>query len=346
MEFITEFGMFFAKALCLAVAVILVILFASRLLARGARPGEGRLRVEKLNHRLRDMARALRRKTLAPGAFKRLHKAERRTRKEEERAAEQAEGPQRRPRIYVIDFEGDLRASAIESLRQEVTAILTVAEPGDEVVLRLDSGGGLVHAYGLAASQLDRLRAHKLRLTACVDRIAASGGYLMACVADRILAAPFAVVGSIGVVATVPNLHRLLAKHDVDVELHTAGLYKRTLTVLGKNTEEGRAKFREQLEEAHDLFKAFIAAHRPSIELDRVATGEHWHGSQGLTLGLVDELGTSDDLLLRESERADLFRVAWVRRQTLGSRVVGLVDATLRRVVRSGWQAAHDARYV
>ncbi|MDY0002158.1 MAG: protease SohB [Polyangia bacterium] len=344
MEFLTEFGLFFAKAVGLALVVFLLAWLLARLFSRGPRPAEGRLRVEKLNSRLKALRREIRARTLPGGAFKRLMKEERRSAKEREAKAES--GAERRPRIYVLDFEGDLRASAIESLRQEVTAVLTAAEPGDEVVLRLDSGGGLVHAYGLAASQLDRLRARSLRLTVCVDRIAASGGYLMACVADRILAAPFAVVGSIGVVATVPNLSRLLDKHDVDVELHTAGQYKRTLTVLGKNTEEGRAKFKEQLEDAHGLFKAFLASHRPSLDLGRVATGEHWHGTQGLALGLVDALGTSDDLLLEASERADLFRISWERRQTIASRISGLVDSTARRLARSAWQSAHDARYV
>lgn len=345
MEFLTELGMFFAKAFSLTLLVILLVWFVARLLPRGARAEEGRLRVEKLNGRLRDLARAIRAKTLGPGAFKRVRKEERKAQKERERAGGETAGSERRRRIYVLDFDGDLRASALESLRHEVTAILTVAEPGDEVVLRLNSGGGLVHAYGLAASQLERLRARSLRLTVCVDRIAASGGYLMACVADRIVAAPFAVVGSIGVVATLPNVNRLLAKHDVDVELHTAGQYKRTLTVLGKNTEEGREKFREQLEEAHGLFKAFLTAHRPSLALDRVATGEHWHGSQGLDLGLVDALGTSDDLLLGESERADLFGIAWERRPTFSSRLSGLVEATVRRLAHATWQSAHDARY-
>lgn len=344
MEFLSEFGMFFAKAVSLALVAVLGTWLIARLFSRGPRSEEGRLVVEKLNGRLRAMARALRRRILPPGAFKRALKADQRVERDRDRRAEAAGPSDRRPRLFVLDFEGDLRASALESLRHEITALLTVAEEGDEVVLRLDSGGGQVHAYGLAASQLDRLKARKVRLTVCVDRIAASGGYLMACVADRVRAAPFAVVGSIGVVATVPNLHRLLKKHEVDVELHTAGQFKRTLTMFGQNTEEGRAKFREQLEEAHGLFKAYLAAHRPGIDLGRVATGEHWHGTQGLELGLVDELGTSDDLLFEASERADVYRIRWERKQTLSSRLSGFVETTAKRLARAGWQAAHDLR--
>lgn len=387
MEFLAEFGMFLLKAATIAIAVSLVLWAVIHPLTRAARPQEGRLRVTKLNDRLRAMARAIRSEALPPAAFKRVRKAEQRAQKEREKAAEmvaalvtESDAPRdmaqagvetpgqlargsgtgdastqktvaaltsgRRPRVYVLDFVGDLHASALESLREEITAILTVAEPGDEVVLRLDSGGGMMHAYGLAASQLARFRQRALPLTVCVDRIAASGGYLMACVADRIMAAPFAVVGSIGVVATVPNLHRLLAKHNIDVELHTAGQYKRTLTVLGENTAEGRAKFREQLEDAHGLFRDYLAEHRSSLDLGRVATGEHWHGSQGIGLGLVDELGTSDDLLLRTSECADLYQIRWERPKTIAGRLSGLVEGTVRRLARAGLQSAEESRYV
>ena len=109
-------------------------------------------------------------------------------------------------------------------------------------------------AYGLAASQMQRIRDKKLKLTVCVDKVAASGGYMMAVVADKIIAAPFAVLGSIGVLAQVPNFHRLLKKHDVDFEMLTAGKYKRTLTMFGENTDKGREKFQEDIEDTHVLF--------------------------------------------------------------------------------------------
>ena len=215
-------------------------------------------------------------------------------------------------RVFVLNFDGDIAASAVASLRQEVSAVLGAAAVGDEVVVRVESAGGAVHAYGLAASQLARVRSHGATLTVAVDKVAASGGYLMAAVADRILAAPFAVVGSIGVVAQIPNVHRLLKKHDVDVEVHTAGRFKRTLDFLGENTEQGRAKLREELEDVHALFQEYVANWRPGLDLDAVSTGEHWYGQRALDRALVDELVTSDEYLARACQDADVFEVSWV----------------------------------
>jgi serine protease SohB len=229
--------------------------------------------------------------------------------------------------MFVIDFNGDLHASQVKQLREEITAILTAAVPEDEVVVRLESPGGLVHGYGLAASQLARLRDAGIPLTVVVDKVAASGGYLMAVVANRILAAPFAVLGSIGVVAQVPNVHRLLKRHDVDVEVLTAGKYKRTLTMLGENTAEARQKFIEELEEVHGLFQSFVSAYRPQVDLERVATGEAWHGEHAIDLALIDELCTSDAYLLAASENADLFEVRWVEHKRPIDRLMAQVDS-------------------
>ncbi|MGK3627588.1 protease SohB, partial [Acinetobacter sp. A11] len=149
-------------------------------------------------------------------------------------------------KIFVLDFKGDIQASAVENLREEITLILATAKAGrDRIVVRLESPGGMVHGYGLAAAQLVRLRDAGFHLTICVDKVAASGGYMMACIANEIIAAPFAIVGSIGVVAQVPNFNRLLKEHNVDFELYTAGQYKRTVTMFGENTPEGKAKFEE-----------------------------------------------------------------------------------------------------
>ena len=219
---------------------------------------------------------------------------------------------QRTRRVFVLNFDGDIAASAVASLRQEVSAVLGAAAAGDEVVVRVESAGGAVHAYGLAASQLARVRSHGATLTVAVDKVAASGGYLMAAVADRILAAPFAVVGSIGVVAQIPNVHRLLKKHDVDVEVHTAGRFKRTLDFLGENTEQGRAKLREELEDVHALFQEYVANWRPGLDLDAVSTGEHWYGQRALDRALVDELVTSDEYLACACQDADVFEISWV----------------------------------
>ncbi len=224
------------------------------------------------------------------------------------RSASQAAGT-RSKKVYVIDFRGDLLATGNETLREEITVITGVAEAGDEVVVRLESSGGAVHGYGLASSQLARVRERKIPLTVCVDKVAASGGYMMACVADRIVAAPFAILGSIGVVASVPNAHKLLSKVGVEYEDVTAGRFKRPISMFGTITDEGRAKLREQLDETHDLFKRFVHDMRPTLDIEAVATGEHWYGTRALELGLADAIGTSDDYLVAKATEARIFEV-------------------------------------
>ncbi|HAS99951.1 MAG TPA: protease SohB, partial [Pantoea agglomerans] len=224
------------------------------------------------------------------------------------------------------------------SLREEISAVLAVKQPGDEVLLRLESPGGVVHGYGLAASQLQRLRDQGLRITAAVDKVAASGGYMMACVADRIVAAPFSIIGSIGVVAQIPNFNRLLKRNDIDIELHTAGQYKRTLTLFGENTEEGREKFQEDLDETHLLFKQFVHQMRPSLDIDQVATGEHWYGRQALDLGLVDEIGTSDDLIIRQMDKFSVLGVHYARRRKVMDRFTQSAGSVAERLLLKLWQ--------
>jgi len=343
MAFISEYGMFLLKAATLLVALLVVIRVVVRATSRNPSPGEGTLRVKKLNRVYQRLGDRVRTRILSKAERKALVKARKAETKAEERG--DAGAQKQTSRLYVLRFVGDIRASAVESLRQEITALLAVAQPGDEVLLRLDSSGGLVNAYGLAASQLDRLRQRDIRLTVSVDRIAASGGYMMACVADRILAAPFAVVGSIGVVATIPNVHRVLKKHDVDVELITAGEHKRTLTVVGENTDKGRAKFTEQIEEAHGLFKDFVARYRPQLDMAAVSTGEHWYATRGADLGLVDELQTSDDYLVAAVEQRSVYEVRFEPRRTVSNRLASFVDATARRLFNAGWQASRDIRY-
>jgi serine protease SohB len=204
-------------------------------------------------------------------------------------------------RVFVVDFNGSIDAKEVSSLREEITAILSVATSEDEVFVRLESGGGMVHGYGLASSQLDRVRQHNVPLTVSVDKVAASGGYMMACVANTIISAPFAIVGSIGVIAQLPNFNKLLKKHDIDFEQFTAGEFKRTVTMFGENTEKGKEKFIEELEETHVLFKNFVSERRPSLDMAKVATGEHWFGTTALDLGLVDSIQTSDDYLQQKS---------------------------------------------
>lgn len=225
-------------------------------------------------------------------------------------------------KIFVLDFKGDIQASAVENLREEITLILATAKAGrDRVVVRLESPGGMVHGYGLAAAQLVRLCDAGFHLTICVDKVAASGGYMMACIANEIISAPFAVVGSIGVVAQVPNFNRLLKEHNVDFELYTAGQYKRTVTMFGENTPEGKAKFEEELQQTHVLFKHFVEKYRPQLNVDKVATGEHWYGQDALDLNLVDKLQTSDEYLLALLPQHDVYVINTRKKATLGEKL-------------------------
>jgi serine protease SohB len=313
-SFWLAYGLFIAKTVSLLTLIVIAMVLLARLRRRTDTPRE-HLQVKKLNDKFQAMTETLQRAMLLKPDLKQYLHDRKQSVKQARRSAEQ------RPRVFVLEFKGDLRASAVRALREEVTAVLTVAKPRDEVFLRLESLGGLVMSYGLAASQLARIKQAGIPLVAAVDQVAASGGYLMACVADRILAAPFAIIGSIGVVAQMPNFHALLKKHDIDYELHTAGEYKRTLTVFGENTEQGRAKLKEEIEETHALFKQFLAEHRPHLDIAAVATGEHWLGTRALDLKLVDELITSDDYLLKRSQEADLYSVRYPLRRSLVERL-------------------------
>lgn len=199
--------------------------------------------------------------------------------------------------LFVLDFRGSTKGHEFKDLRLKIDAILEVADEHDEVIVNLCSPGGLVNSYGLCASQLERLRSRNIFLTVTVDEVAASGGYLMACVANKIVAAPFAYVGSIGVIAGIPNFRRVLNKYDVDYEQITAGKFKRTLSVFGENTEEGRQKFKEELEAVHERFKEQVLRYRPQLDVAKVTTGEHWLALDAKELGLVDEIATSDEYI-------------------------------------------------
>ncbi|QHS09761.1 protease SohB [Sinimarinibacterium sp. NLF-5-8] len=331
-EWLQAYLIFAAKAVTVVIAVALIVMvIAGAVRQVAALRHQERLEIRNLNERFRDMADAVRESILPQEALKRLHKQRKQAHKQRERDGEQ----NRKPRVFVLNFEGDLHAHAVGALREEISAVLQLAEAGDEVLLRLESEGGMVHAYGLAASQLARIRARGIQLTIAIDMVAASGGYLMACVGDRIIAAPFAIIGSIGVIAQLPNFHRLLQRMDVDFELHTAGEFKRTLTLFGENTEAGRAKFREELEQTHGLFKQFVSDHRPQVPLDEVATGEHWYGQRALQLRLVDELQTSDDYLLSKVESHDLVELRFMRRAKLAERLAQGVSVMGQGVRRS-----------
>jgi len=336
-SFLSEYGLFLAKTVTVLVAVAAVLVIAATAGARAVRqsgrlgrPGRPGLQVTDLNHRYEDLGQALRLAMLPGKAAKAQAKALAKTRKAESKARPAADGASaERARVFVLDFHGDVRATQVGGLREEISAIVTVARPGDEVLVRLSNPGGTVNDQGLAAAQLTRIRSRGIRLTVAVDTMAASGGYMMACVADRILAAPFAIVGSIGVVAQIPNVYRLLDRGGVDYEQFTAGEFKRTVTPFTKTTDEARAKLSSQIDDTHTLFKEFVAAQRPQLDIERVATGEYWYGSRALELGLVDELVTSDDYLLRRRDEADLYEVTFSEGRSMGRRLGSLLQSAL-----------------
>jgi serine protease SohB len=334
-EWIAEMGTFLLQTILVMVIVGGVLLLVVR--SKESSDDGLKLNIESINDERRLRNRRLRVNTTSPGARKKLVKAFRQEEKAKQKAAKQGKGElQNAQKVWVLDFHGDLKASQTEQFAQEVSAIIDVASAEDEVVVRLESAGGLVHSYGLAAAQLDRLQAAGLNTTVCIDKVAASGGYMMACTANHIKAAPFAVIGSIGVVAQVPNIHRLLKRNDIDVELLTAGKYKRTLTVLGENTEEGREKFIDDLENTHRLFKEYVSQHRPDMDIDELATGEIWYGSEALEKKLTDSVGTSEAYLVERMASAQVYHVKLEPPKTL-SRKVGLaVSAGIEQAVIKG----------
>ena len=317
-DFLLNYGLFFAKTVTIVAGFVVIMLLT--MLIAGKRQAEAKetLEVKKINKKYHGMARAMNAAMLPKGELKHYLKAD----KDRQKAASKAnKGKDRRKRIYVVNFQGDIRASAVTSLREEITAILTVANENDEVFLRLESGGGVVHGYGLAASQLMRLREKHIHLTVSVDKIAASGGYMMACVGHRIIAAPFSIIGSIGVIAQLPNFHKVLKNLDVEFEQFTAGEFKRTVTMFGENTDEAKAKFRQEIEDIHVLFKDFIVQHRPSVDIVEVSTGESWPGTRALQRNLIDELKTSDDYLLESSQHADIYEIKYTSKKSLLERM-------------------------
>jgi serine protease SohB len=331
MEFLSEYGMFVAKLVTLVGIVGLFVLGVFILFMRSRMTSDEHLEVKNLNHKYEQMALALQSAMLPKKAFKQVIKKTKAEHKAEDQVQPSEEANKRH--VFVLNFKGDIRASQVSSLREEISAVLKVAAPDDEVVVALESGGGTVHGYGLGASQLQRIRDRGIKLTVAVDKIAASGGYMMACVANQVIAAPFAIIGSIGVIAQIPNFHRLLKKHDIDYEQIVAGEHKRTLTMFGENTDEDREKLREEIEEAHELFKTFVSEHREQVDLNAISTGEHWYGRRALELNLIDKLETSDDYLLAAGADASLLEITYVRHKPLIEKWFSSAAKVVRRTV-------------
>lgn len=340
MGFIAEYGLFLAKVVTLLVAIIALIAFIVVQRSKGKQaPGE--LVINDPTKEYEQLQQRLTTALLEPSAQKQWIKQQKKNEKAQlkvDKAQQKSGATSRKPVMFLLSFKGSMDAHEVETLRKEVSAVLSVAKTGDEVLLRLESPGGVVHGYGLAASQLQRIRDQGIKLTAVVDKVAASGGYMMACVANHIVAAPFSIIGSIGVVAQIPNIHRLLKKNDIDVELHTAGQYKRTLTMLGENSEEGREKFRQDLDETHHLFKNFVSQMRPQLNIDEVATGEHWYGQQALEKGLVDEIATSDSVIISKMQQFKLLSINYSRRKSVMERFTRTSASAIEKSLLKLWQ--------
>lgn len=372
MEFLTEYGMFLLKAVTIVIAILVVVGAAANASQKHKKHAEGSFEVNNLSDEIEEVKDDLLKEIMSEEDFKAMQKEKKKKEKEEaklkkkeekaakktkksaegrseesaEESSEESEESEEsdKKRIFVLNFDGDVEASGVENLREEISAVITAADEGDTVLLRLESPGGMVHSYGLAASQLSRLKEAKLKLVAAVDQVAASGGYMMACVADEIIAAPFAVVGSIGVVAELPNFHRLLKNNNVDYEQHTAGEYKRTLTMFAENTDAAREKFKEELEETHDLFKEFITINRPELDVDKVATGEHWYGTTALKLGLIDAIQTSDDYILQNAKEHEVFELNYEIKKPLAERLSLSIQGAVEKGFLAVWRKSIESR--
>ncbi|WP_413584368.1 protease SohB [Bdellovibrio sp. HCB274] len=324
MDAMQSIGIFAAQTFLILFAILAVIIVIAILAAKAGHKTE--VEVELLHKKYKGFRNLLKAHTVSKSERKELKK-----KLKEERKAHDSKAQGHEKKIFVVDFEGDVKASAVENLREEITAVLTIATPQDEVVVRVESPGGVVHGYGLAASQLLRVREKNIPLTVCVDKVAASGGYLMSVTANKILCAPFAIVGSIGVVAQIPNLHRALKKHDVDFKEYTAGEYKRTVSLLGEITPKGEEKFKQQLEDTHVLFKGFVSKFRPNLNLEEVATGEYWYGEQAITKGLVDEIRTSDDYLMTLADKHQVLKIKFEQKQSISDKLTGVLGKAMKK---------------
>jgi len=346
-EFFLQYGLFLAETVTIVAAIGIIIVLITSAAGKG-KQGAGQLKVTDLNQRYQDMTDSIRHYTLDRQDLKAKLKADKKTekakakQKKKDRKSTPDSTTPAKPQVFVLDFHGDIKASGVAALREEISALLALDPLPTEVVIRLDNAGGIVHEHGLASSQLQRIRNAGIPLTVAIDKVAASGGYMMACVADKIIAAPFAVVGSIGVVAQLPNFNRLLDRHGIDFEQFKAGEYKRTVTLFGKNSDADREKFTEELEHTHVLFKDFVGAQRPTLDMDEVARGEHWYGTQALALKLVDELNTSDDYLLGAIRSSKVYLIEYEAHKSLSEKLAGVIQMSADRLLTSWWGRASN----
>lgn len=360
MEYFIQYGMFLAKAVTIVIAIIVVVGAIGASGSRHKKAGKkGSIKVTPLNDHIDDMKDVLRQSVLEKDELKHVHKSEKKQAKLEHKEksklskeahkhegdGEEAEQSPRKKRVYVLNFTGDIAAEEVSSLREEITAVLSLAEPTDEVLLRLESPGGMVHAYGLASSQLLRIKNKNIPLTICVDKVAASGGYMMACLADKLVVAPFSIIGSIGVLVQLPNFHRALKKHDVDYEIISAGEFKRTLTQFGEITQKGRDKVQEDVETMHEIFKRWIKDHRPSVDIDKISTGETWVGMQAKERYMVDEIRTSDECIVSACESADVFEVEYELHKSIQDKLGAVLQVSVVKLFSNWFNKASTTNY-
>lgn len=328
--------LFLAKTVTVALAILLVVIGILGFSAKQKQVlKSGKLQVVNLSEKIKEQQQELKTAIYGKKQLKALLKQEAKNTKIEskniKKSDKQLSFATAKPRLFILGFDGDIKASAVTSLQHCLNAILPIVDKTqDEILIKLESGGGMVHAYGLAASQLDRIKQHGVRLVVCIDKIAASGGYMMACVADKVIAAPFAIVGSIGVIGQVPNFNKLLEKHNIEFEQHTAGEFKRTITMFGKNDNKAREKFKEELDITHDLFKQYITNRRGNINIDEVATGEHWYGQLAFQKNLVDKIATSDEVVLEYSKTHDLFEVSYQYKKPVSERLFNTANSLIK----------------
>ena len=326
-ELLSNYGLFLLKTITVVISILLILNF---IINSKKNKNKGNLVIENINSELLSLEENVKKSILTSSDFKKYLKLRKKGKKVIEK------------KLYVLDFHGNIKASEIRSLRREISAVILSYKKGDEVLLRLENSGGTVHEHGLAASQLKRIKNKKIPLTICVDKVAASGGYMMACVGNKILASPFAIIGSIGVLAQVPNFNKLLQNKGIDFEQHTAGNYKRTVTMFGKNTDKDRKKLNEQLEDIHELFKNFIKNERKSVDIEKVATGEYWYGKNALDLNLIDEIITSDEYILSAKDKFDIIRIQYKPLKTLSDKLTKLSSGITSKVLNLFIQKNYD----
>lgn len=236
--------------------------------------------------------------------------------------------------LAVLTFVGDIGAKQYKSFGQLIDEVIINKSEIDEVVVVVNSPGGAVSPYGNVYSQMERVRDAGLKLTVCIDVVAASGGYLMSLPAHKIIAAPFSMVGSVGVMAFVPNLRGLLEDYNINPRTFTAGKYKRTVSLTDEATEEEVEKFKQQLNAIHRLFLEAVKKYRKDVKMEVVETGEHWTARESveLGLGLVDDIATSQQYLLEANRDRDLIILSQKRGFWEGGLLSRFVQGVIEKI--------------